>query len=101
MNSNNQELVRKRMAARVRRLLHWMQQEQGNAPMDEIIKNVIANKLWPLWGYPRLAECLTEEFHLSTDKASEIVINAIKGGYENEKLYGVDDNSEQPAKQAE
>lgn len=87
-------LVRKETAARTRRLLYWTQRSPETLPLNSIIKSVIENRLWSLWGYSQLATCLQHEFHLPTDKVIEWTKEAINKGYEDARIYGTGEDAE-------
>jgi hypothetical protein len=88
---------RELMAARLRRTLFWMKKGPDTPEMQLGVQTVIMGKYWPDWGYPRLYECLVQEFRMSEDQAVKTTREAIINGYEDGKLYGITDEADQPA----
>ena len=91
MNSQDRGAAIDKIAAmRVRTMLDWSRR-RGEVTTDELIRGIIARRMWVHWGYRRLVECLTEELGLDRDRAADITVKAIKEGYEDGQLYGIDD----------
>lgn len=94
MKIEERELAVARLAAtRVRKALAWARQRCE--PIDDaVVQIVVRQRLWPHWGYPRLLECLYAECGLDQDKSVNLTMEAINGGYEDAKLYGVSDDKQ-------
>jgi hypothetical protein len=85
--STIEELVQKEIAARLRRMLYWARINAQRKNLNMIIAAAINSRIWPLWGYSRLADCLQQEFKLNDEETVKWTLLAIKKGHEDERLY--------------
>jgi hypothetical protein len=89
------EKQRELTAARLRRALFWMKKGPETPEMQMGIQSVIMGQYWSDWGYPRLYECLVQEFRMSEEQAVKTTQGAIRNGYEDGKYYGITSEDEQ------
>lgn len=95
MKDKVREQMRTIAAARLRKALSWAQM-QGNPPDANFLKQVIPTGAWRVWNM-RLLDWLTDELHLPQEQAIDLTEDAIREGYEDGKLYGIDPVNEEPA----
>ncbi|MBN1670635.1 MAG: hypothetical protein JXR37_06360 [Kiritimatiellae bacterium] len=58
---------------------------------DNELKMLITCRCWKAWGWELLYDCLVRELLLDRTRVIDLVYWAIKMGYEDGKLYGIDE----------
>jgi hypothetical protein len=74
-------------SARLRKGLYWMRVRRQPIP-PQLFDQIIQSQLWRQWGYGRLHDMLIQELGLDVERATDLTAQAIKGGFEDAKLYG-------------
>jgi hypothetical protein len=100
MTNEEVDCMRRISANRLRKSLFWIK-KQGLKLPSESLKDFARSGLWQELGYARLLDCLLTEFEVPVEKAIEITAAAVKGGYEDERLYGIEQTAAQPAGQTD
>ena len=77
----------KRLSALLRIMLVMLAMEQNRLFTTVMMRGVVENRMWELWGFPNLATYLEKELTFGTFPGIDIVLFAIDLGYDHADNY--------------